>query len=256
MTKIAIAGACGRMGQALLKLAASQPGLQVAAAFDAPGRPGLPGMQPQLSASAAEAIAAADVLIDFTAPQATLAHLELAAAAGKAVVIGTTGFSPAERQALVALSSRVPVVLSSNYSVGVNVLWKALDMVARVTGDAYDVEVIETHHHDKKDAPSGTAMTTAEVLAKALGRGKEDFVYGRHGLMGARSGREIGIHAVRGGDIVGDHTVLFAGPGERLEFKHQAHSRENFAAGALKAAEWLSGRPAGLYSMQQVLGLA
>jgi len=256
MTKIAIAGACGRMGQALLKLGSSHPGLEVASAFDAPGHAGLPGMRPLLSASAAEAIAAADVLIDFTAPQATLAHLELAAASGKAVVIGTTGFSPAERQALEALSRRLPIVLSSNYSVGVNVLWKALDMVARVTGDAYDVEVIEAHHRDKKDAPSGTAMTTAEVIAKALGRGKEDFIYGRQGLVGARSGREIGIHAVRGGDIVGDHTVLFAGPGERLEFKHQAHSRENFAAGALKAAVWLAGRPAGLYSMQQVLGLA
>jgi 4-hydroxy-tetrahydrodipicolinate reductase len=253
MTKIAIAGACGRMGQALLKLAGGQPGLQVAAAFDAPGHPGLPGIA--LAASAAEAISAADVLIDFTAPQATLAHLELAAKAGKAMVIGTTGFSPAERQALQAFSRRMPMVLSSNYSVGVNVLWKALDMVARVTGDAYDVEVIEAHHRAKKDAPSGTALATAEVLAKALGRGQEDFIYGRHGLVGARSGREIGIHAVRGGDIVGDHTVLFAGPGERLEFKHQAHSRENFAAGALKAALWVAGRPAGMYSMQQVLGL-
>jgi 4-hydroxy-tetrahydrodipicolinate reductase len=254
------------MGLALLRVAAATPGLQVAGGFEAPGhaalgRPlgelaGLPGLSLRLGDSAAAAMAGADVLMDFTTPQATLAHLELAAKAGMAAVIGTTGLSPEERAKVEAFSRQIPCVLSSNYSVGINVLWKALDMVARVTGDAFDVEIIETHHHAKKDAPSGTALTTAEVLAKALGRGQEDFVYGRHGLVGARSGREIGIHAVRGGDIVGDHTVLFAGPGERLEFKHQAHSRDNLAAGALKAAQWVKGRPAGLYSMQQVLGLA
>ncbi len=173
-------------------------------------------------------------------------------------MIGTTGLEAKELAQIKAASRKIPIVLSSNYSVGVNILWKALALVASITGDDYDVEVIEAHHHFKKDAPSGTAMTTAEVLAKAVGRDLPTWArYGRpKGMVGARDSREIGLHTVRGGDIVGDHTVLFAGAGERLEFKHQAHSRDNFALGAIRAAKWLihKKRKPGLYSMADVLG--
>jgi 4-hydroxy-tetrahydrodipicolinate reductase len=201
------------------------------------------------------------MVIDFTAPKATLETLAAVGRSGRkaALVIGTTGFEPAQIARIKAAAARQRIAMASNYSVGMNLLWKVLETVARTTGDGYDVEVIEAHHHHKKDAPSGTALTTAEVLAKALGRDLAQWArYGRpRGVAEARDSREIGLHAVRGGDIVGDHTVLFAGPGERLEFKHQAHSRENFVRGALRAGRWLcaAGRKPGLYSMAQVLGL-
>lgn len=253
--RIALAGALGRMGRAISAVVQADPGARLVAAWDRPGQ-AVPGLAEGPQALGRQAV---DAVIDFSTPKATLATLAAAqqAKARPAVVIGTTGFSKAELVRVKAASRRLRVVLSSNYSVGVNLLWQALDLVARATGDGYDVEVIEAHHHHKRDSPSGTAMTTAQVLARALGRTERDFRYGRpHGNIGARGPREIGLHTVRGGDIVGDHTVLFAGPGERLELKHQAHSRENFARGALRAACWAAakGRRPGLYSMAQVLG--
>jgi 4-hydroxy-tetrahydrodipicolinate reductase len=265
--RIAVAGALGRMGRAILGVASQDPRVQVAAGWERPGHAAL-GQDLGLAAglgrlgvplSAGPSLDGVDAIIDFTAPTATLAHLAAAqkARSKPAVIIGTTGFEKAQLAKLKAASRGLRLVLSSNYSVGVNLLWQALGLVARVTGDDYDVEVIEAHHHHKKDSPSGTAMTTAEVLARALGRGAKDYRYGRpHGNIGPRGKREIGLHTVRGGDIVGDHTVLFAGAGERLELKHQAHSRENFARGSVRAALWAvdKRRKAGLYSMAQVLG--
>ena len=265
--RIAVAGALGRMGRAILGVAAQDARVSIAAGWERPGDPrlgqdlgaaaGLPALGVPLAG--APQLEGVDVVIDFTSPEATLA---LVAAAlrlkqAPALVIGTTGMEPAQRAKVKAASKRLRIVMASNYSVGMNLLWQALSMVAAVTGDDYDVEVIEAHHHHKKDSPSGTAMTTAEVLAKALGRDLSRWArYGRaKGNIGARDKREIGLHTVRGGDIVGDHTVLFAGPGERLELKHQAHSRENFARGSVRAGLWVAaGRKPGLYSMAQVLG--
>jgi 4-hydroxy-tetrahydrodipicolinate reductase len=266
--KIAVAGALGRMGRAVLSAASLDPDATVVAGWERPGNPdlgrdlgasaGLPNLGVPLAAR--PAVEGADLIIDFTSPESTLAILEAVARSGTrpALVIGTTGFEPAQLAKVKAASKKLRIVLSSNFSVGMNLMWKALDTVARVTGDDYDVEVIEAHHHHKLDSPSGTAMTTAEVLARALDRDLASWArYGRpRGKIGARDPREIGLHTVRAGDIVGDHTVLFAGGGERLEFKHQAHSRENFARGALRAGHWLAekGRKPGLYTMAQVLG--
>jgi 4-hydroxy-tetrahydrodipicolinate reductase len=266
--RIAVAGALGRMGRMILQAAGRDRQVAVVGGWERPGNPlagqdlgvaaGLPslgvalGIKPDLAQAA--------VVIDFTSPESTLALVKAAQAMRKApgLVIGTTGLDPKQLALIKAAARRVPIVHSSNYSVGMNLLWQALALVASVTGEDYDVEVVEAHHHHKKDSPSGTAITTAEVLAKALGRDLAKWArYGRaRGNTGPRGPLEIGLHAVRGGDIVGDHTVLFAGPGERLEFKHQAHSRENFAQGALRAAHWLAkpGRKPGLYTMAQVLG--
>jgi 4-hydroxy-tetrahydrodipicolinate reductase len=266
--RIAVAGALGRMGRAILGVAEADASLAVVAGWDRPGHADLgrdigsaAGIRnlgaPLVASAVAEGV---DVIVDFSSPESTLATLAVAARAKRkpAVVIGTTGFSAAQLAQVKARSKTLRIVLASNYSVGMNLLWKALDLVARATGDDYDVEVIEAHHHHKKDSPSGTALTTAEVLARALGRDLGRWArYGRpRGNIGARDVREIGLHTVRGGDIVGDHTVLFAGGGERLEFKHQAHSRENFARGALRAGRWVNapGRGPGLYTMAQVLG--
>jgi 4-hydroxy-tetrahydrodipicolinate reductase len=270
MTKIVIIGALGRMGRAIASVAAARNDIDVVVACEREGHPaigqpysnftGIEKFKNPINAPLADAQAAKlgkdTILIDFTSAAATMVNLEICVKAGVPMVIGSTGITPDQLVKIHAAAKAIPIVLSTNYSVGMNLLWKALEVVAEVTGDDYDVEIVEAHHHFKKDSPSGTAMTTAEVLAKALGRTREDFIYGREGLVGERKTREIGIHAVRGGDIVGDHTVYFCGPGERLELKHQAHSRENFAGGALRAAVWLADKPAGLYSMRQVLGLA
>ncbi|HXB97646.1 MAG TPA: 4-hydroxy-tetrahydrodipicolinate reductase [bacterium] len=266
--RVAVAGALGRMGRAILQAAGHDRQVAVVGGWERPGHAlagqdlgnaaGLPSLGVPLGAG--PELGRADVVIDFTSPVSTLALVKAARALRKApgLVIGTTGLDPRQLAVIKAASKRVPIVHSSNYSVGMNLLWQALAVVAQVTGEDYDVEVIEAHHHHKKDSPSGTAITTAEVLAKALKRDLAKWArYGRpKGITGPRGPLEIGLHAVRGGDIVGDHTVLFAGPGERLEFKHQAHSRENFAQGALRAARWLAkpGRKPGLYTMAQVLG--
>jgi 4-hydroxy-tetrahydrodipicolinate reductase len=209
-----------------------------------------------LTDNLAAALRDGDVLVDFTAAEALPGHLDRCVAAGRAMVVGTTGLDAAGKAAIAAAATRIPVVHSANMSVGVNALAGLLQTAARALGAEYDVEIIEAHHNKKRDSPSGTALLLRDAVARGRGLDPEKAsVYGRHGMVGPRPEGEIGIHAVRGGDIVGDHTVLFAGPGERLEFVHRAHSRENFAKGAVLAAVWVLGRSPGLYSMQDVLGL-
>jgi 4-hydroxy-tetrahydrodipicolinate reductase len=194
--------------------------------------------------------------VDFTHFEASARHAEACAAAGVAAVIGSTGFTPEARSRVAAAARRVPVVLAPNMSVGVNVLFELVRQAAATLGDAYDVEIVELHHKRKKDAPSGTAVRLAEVAAGALGRDPEkDLTFARHGMIGERTSREIGVQTVRGGDIVGEHTVFFCGEGERLELTHRATAREQFARGAVRAATWVAGRPPGLHDMADVLGL-
>ena len=264
--RIAIAGAAGRMGRTLIAACAERPGLALAAAFEHAGSSalgldagvlaGLPANGIVVSADDALATSAFDVLIDFTSPAATLAHAAACAASGRALVVGTTGLTAAQKAELAAAATRTPVMFAANMSVGVTLCLALLRQAAQVLGDDFDVEIIEAHHRHKVDAPSGTALRMGEVVADALGRDLADCaVYGREGQTGARDRRTIGFATVRGGDIVGDHTVLFAGEGERIEITHKASSRLTFARGALRAAAWLAGRPAGLYDMQDVLGL-
>lgn len=196
-----------------------------------------------------------DVLIEFTAPEASLEHLEVVAQHRKAAVIGTTGFNPDQLARMRSLAEKAPCLWSPNMSLGVNLMYALVERAAAALGDAYDIEILEVHHHFKVDAPSGTALKLGEVLAGATGRGlSEAGVYGRKGLVGERKRGEIGIHAIRAGDIVGDHTVIFGGMGERLEITHRAQSRENFARGALRAAQWIVRQGSGLYNMKDVLG--
>lgn len=264
--RIALTGIAGRMGRTLAEAIAADDRLTLAAAVERPdssvigtdvgeltgiGRNGL------LVASELEQVVAdCDVVIDFTAPAATLAHLTCCREAGRPLVIGTTGLDDAGRQALSAAAADIPVVYAPNYSVGVNLSLKLLDMAARVLGDSVDIEIIEAHHRHKVDAPSGTALRMGEVVARALGRDLADVaVYGRQGHTGARERATIGFETIRAGDIVGDHTVLFAGDGERIEITHKASSRMTFAAGAVRAAVWATSQPPGLYDMNDVLGL-
>jgi 4-hydroxy-tetrahydrodipicolinate reductase len=264
--RLAVPGAAGKMGRMILKVIAETPSTQLVAAIERAGSPslgqdagaltGLPPLGVLVSEQLDEALAAAEVIIDFTAPSATAWTVSRAAERGVAMVIGTTGLGEAEKRAIWHAAERIPIVLSANMSLGVNVLFGLIAEAARALGDAYDVEIVELHHRQKKDAPSGTALAMANVLADTLGRNLAgSAVYGRHGEVGARRPDEIGIVAVRGGDIVGDHTAYFCGLGERLEITHRASSRETFARGAVRAAEWLRDRDPGLYDMQDVLGL-
>ncbi len=201
-------------------------------------------------------LADADVLIDFTRPEGTLAHLAACDVLKVKMVIGTTGLSEQHRERMADVAQRIAIVAAPNMSVGVNLVFKLLDTAARVLSEGYDVEIVEAHHRHKVDAPSGTALRMGEVVARAVGRDLASCaVYGREGVTGERNASTIGFATVRGGDIVGDHTVLFAGVGERVEITHKASSRATFAQGALRAARWLADRPAGLYDMQDVLGL-
>lgn len=227
------------MGHAVAT-AAAELGVPIAAAVDAGDDP-------------AAVIASCDVIVDFSSPAATGALLELAVAHRKPVVIGTTGQPAAERERLRTLAARIPCVWSANYSVGVNLLFHLTGEAARLLGEGYDAEIVEMHHRHKKDAPSGTAARLLEIVLAARRTGAAR--YGRHGLAGPRPTGEVGVHALRGGDVVGDHTVIFAGPGERIELTHKAADRSNFARGALCAAQWVVTQPAGLYDMQDVLGL-
>ena len=197
-----------------------------------------------------------DVVVDFSTPEATLSAIEICRQQRKGVVIGTTGFTPEQRQQIEAAAKEIPICQSANFSVGVNVVLKLLQQAAQVLGDEYDVEIIEAHHRAKVDSPSGTALRMGEVVARALGRDlRANAVYGREGNTGARDRKAIGFATVRGGDVIGDHTVLFLGEGERVEISHKASNRSNFALGALRAAQWLQDKPPGLYDMQDVLGL-
>ena len=267
MRSIVIAGAAGRMGKRLVDLVNAQDGARVAGALEYSQHPflgrdagevaGISRLEVPLVGSFSELSGSgADVMIDFTAPQATLANLEWAQTEAVAMVIGTTGMSVTEREQVTLAARKIPIVFAPNMSVGVNVLFKIAAEVATILGEDFDVEILEAHHHLKKDAPSGTAVHLGEIVAEALGRDyPEDAVFTRQGFTGARTRREIGMQTLRAGDIVGEHTVLFGGMGERLELIHRAHSRDNFAAGAVRAALWLAGRGPGLYDMQDVLGL-
>jgi 4-hydroxy-tetrahydrodipicolinate reductase len=251
--KIAIAGAGGRMGRTLIEAVLADRGLSLAAAFDVPGSPAVGQEVGNIRiASDPKASAAADVLIDFTRPEGTLEHLRHA----KAMVIGTTGFSPAQKKTIEEAAKRMPIAMAANFAVGVNAAYKLAETAARILGDAYDVEIIEAHHRHKVDAPSGTALRLGEVVAKALNRKLSDVArHGRAGETGERPEKQIGFHAIRGGDIVGEHTVMFAGQGERVEVTVRSQSRMTYAAGALRAARFLQNRAPGLYDMADVLGL-
>ena len=266
MTKVIVTGAAGKMGGRIIALIQGDDRMELVGALEQKGHPligkdvgsflgpGVTGVA--LGDDLDGCIDQADVVIDFTSHTASLDHLRVAAEHGTAIVIGSTGFTPDEMEKVADLSRGTRCVFAPNMSVGVNVMFKVLKEVAGILGDAYDVEIVETHHNQKKDAPSGTAVKMAEVIAEALGRDMGKIgVYGRRGMIGARPQAEIAVHTVRAGDIVGEHTVLFGGMGERLEFTHRAHSRENFARGAIRAALWIVDRGKGLYDMQDVLGL-
>ena len=263
--RIAIAGASGRMGRTLIEAVSQADDAVLAAALDLPGSACLGKDAGELIGAPCgirivddidAALAQADCLIDFTRPEGTLEHLEVCRRRGVNMVIGTTGFNFEGKQAIQAAGREIPIVFAPNMAVGVNLVFRLLDVAARALSEGYDVEVIEAHHRHKVDAPSGTALRMGEVVAAALGRDlSECAVYGREGHTGERPATQIGFATVRGGDIVGDHTVLFAGTGERVEISHKAASRMPYAMGALRAARYMRGRSSGLYDMQDVLGL-
>jgi 4-hydroxy-tetrahydrodipicolinate reductase len=266
MIKAIVAGAAGRMGGRIVHMLEGVQGIVLAGAFEKAGHPavgkdigevvGLPGKNIKIAGSLTEVLAAGDVLIDFTHPEVSLENLKEAAPAGKAVVIGTTGFVAAQIDEIKNLSQKTRVVLAPNMSVGVNLMFKVVADIAQILSSGYDVEIVEAHHRLKKDAPSGTAMKLAQVIAGAMQRNLDEVaVYERKGMIGQRTDAEIGIQTVRAGDIVGEHTVMFGGIGERLEIIHRAHNRDNFARGAVRAAQWIVAQPQGLYDMQDVLGL-
>jgi 4-hydroxy-tetrahydrodipicolinate reductase len=257
--RVVVPGAAGKMGRMVIE-AVLESGGQVTAAIERRGHPqigraaGVDGVT--VGDDFAAALEGADVYIDFTAPEATQAHVEAAAARGVAGIIGTTGLSPEARTAIMQAAARVPVVVAPNFSLGVTLMAALVEQAARVLGEAYDLEIVEVHHRAKRDAPSGTALAIGEAMARgrgldvgALRRG------GRDGDVGARPAAEIGLHAVRGGDVVGEHTAHFLGPGERMEIVHRAASRAVFARGAVRAARWAIAQPPGVYSMRDVLGL-
>lgn len=256
---VIIMGAKGRMGSTLVNLAMDSDQFSVrgvveraeySSGLELLGCPVAYDLQDLLPSCKGATV------IDFTAPEVSLASARKASKTGNPVVIGTTGLSADQLAELESLARDIPIFWSPNMSIGVNALVRVLPMLERILGEAYDMEITEIHHHHKKDAPSGTAVKLAQVLAQSRGWKMEDVGnYGRQGMVGARPHEELGVHALRGGDVVGDHTVYFFGPGERIEVTHRAHSRENFARGALRAAAWLSGQKAGrLYSMNQLLG--
>jgi 4-hydroxy-tetrahydrodipicolinate reductase len=266
MVRAAVAGVGGRMGSRIAQLIRDAEGIELAGAFEHSAHPAVGkdiaeiiGGSPTgktVCADMQEALGEADVVIDFTNAAASLGHLQVAAANRIAMVVGSTGFSADQMEQARELSREFPAVLTPNMSMGVNVLFKVVADVTRMLGSGFDVEIVEAHHRFKKDAPSGTALKLAQIVARALDRELDQVgVYARHGLIGERTLQEIGIQTVRGGDIVGEHTVLFAGMGERIELTHRAHSRDNFAHGALRAALWVVRQPPGLYDMQNVLGI-
>lgn len=266
MQRIAVMGAAGRMGKTLIEAVQQADGVCLSAAIDradsslvgadAGELAALGKLGVNLVGDLSAVLEQFDVLIDFTHPSVTLKNLEICRQAGKAMVIGTTGFSPQEKQLLADAGKQIPIVFAANFSVGVNLCLKLLDTAARVLGDEVDIEIIEAHHRHKVDAPSGTALRMGEVVANALGRDLQKVaVYGREGQTGARARETIGFATVRAGDVVGDHTVLFAADGERVEITHKASSRMTFAKGAVRSALWLQQRQPGLYDMQDVLGL-
>ncbi len=259
MTKIIVTGLSGRMGSHIADLVRKTHGTELAGATEAPGSFAIGTTLPeghQVVDDLAKCIERSDVVIDFTSPEATLYHASVAAQHGKAMVVGTTGFSEKQKKELSEYLKKIPGVWAPNMSIGVNVLLKVVAETARHLGDDYDVEIIEAHHRHKKDAPSGTALALGESVAAALGRNFSKVVcYHREGQTGERPAGQIGMQTLRGGDIVGDHTVMFAGIGERIELTHRANNRDNFARGAVLAAKWIHGKSPGIYGMTDVLGL-
>jgi len=266
MLKIAVTGAAGRMGRSLINACTQTDGCQLAAAIEHAGNSlvgsdagdlaGVGSLGITLVDKLADITNDFDTLIDFTRPEATIENLAFCVEHGKNIVIGTTGFSDEQKQQIADAAKTIGVIFAPNMSVGVNLCFKLLDIAARVLGDEVDIEVIEAHHRHKVDAPSGTAIRMGEVVADALGRNLDDCaVYGREGVTGERDRKTIGFETIRAGDIVGDHTVMFAGDGERVEITHKASSRMTFANGAIREANWLQEQGTGLYDMQDVLGL-
>ncbi|MBN1905661.1 MAG: 4-hydroxy-tetrahydrodipicolinate reductase [Deltaproteobacteria bacterium] len=266
MVNIIVAGAAGRMGIRIINIINETEGVILNGTFEHPDNPmigqdagqtaGIGAKGIKISNSLDDIITTGDVIIDFTIPSATIENVKKASAAGKAIVIGTTGISEDEIKEIRRSSEKIPVVLAPNMSIGVNVMFKIAAEMAKLLGNDFDMEIVEAHHRLKKDAPSGTAIGLAKKLAEATGRDlSKTAVYSRHGMIGQRTNDEIGIQTVRAGDITGDHTVLFGGIGERLELTHRAHNRDNFAKGAVMAAKWIINKKPGLYDMQDVLGL-
>jgi 4-hydroxy-tetrahydrodipicolinate reductase len=264
--RIAIAGASGRMGRMLIEAVQAAPDMQLSGALDVPGSPALgsdaaaflgQSSDVKITSDLRAGLSGAQVLIDFTRPEGTLAHLAVCQELGVKAVIGTTGFTEDQKLALKEFSAAVAMVVAPNMSVGVNVVLQLLDRAARALSEGYDIEIIEAHHRHKVDAPSGTALKMGEVVAQALGRDlKECAVYGREGVTGERDPSTIGFATIRGGDVVGDHTVLFAGIGERIEITHKSSSRATYAQGSLRAARFLMAHASGCFDMNDVLGLS
>jgi 4-hydroxy-tetrahydrodipicolinate reductase len=266
VTRAVVTGAGGRMGSQIIRLIAETDSISLAGAAEQAGHlavgrdagevAGIGPVGVRVVDRLEDAVGLGDVVIDFTSAVASMAHLDVVCRTGKAIVIGSTGFDGQQRAEIERRSPETRVFMAPNMSLGLNVVLRVVQEVVRLLGDGYDVEILETHHRFKKDAPSGTALALAEAVAAAAGRNLEtDGVYGRRGLVGERRPREIGIHAVRAGDVVGDHTVIFGGLGERVEVTHRVSSRETFARGALRAAVWLPSQPRGLYGMKDLLGL-
>lgn len=266
MIKVGVAGAAGKMGSRISALCREYEGLQLAGAFERSGHKeigrdigsvaGIGETGVILQDSIEKVIDAVDLIVDFTSVESTKENLKIASQKGKAMIIGTTGLSKDDVEEIESSFRRIPCVMASNMSLGVNLLLRVLKDIARVLGNDYDIEIVEAHHRLKKDAPSGTAIKMAQVIADAVNRNLDEVaVYSRKGIIGQRTQKEIGIQTVRAGDIVGEHTVLFGGLGERIEIIHKASSRDTFARGALKAALWIAGKPSGLYDMQDVLNL-
>ncbi len=267
MMRVVVTGVSGRMGTAVVELVAQTPQLQLVGVSERPdsvlvGQPlsdlvkGAPALI-KISGTLGEALdAGAEVVVDFSTPEASVSHAQACAQRGIALVVGTTGFSAEAQQHLATAAKKIAMVVAPNLSVGVNVTMAVAAQLARQLGEGFDVEIVETHHRMKRDAPSGTALKLAQVLKEALQRNDDDLCLSRVGDIGARPAAEIGVQTLRGGDVVGEHTVFFLGDGERVELTHRATSRIHFARGALRAAAWILNRPAGLYSMNDVLGLS
>ncbi|MDA1192612.1 MAG: 4-hydroxy-tetrahydrodipicolinate reductase [Candidatus Poribacteria bacterium] len=264
VTRVIVDGAGGRMGRMIVAGVSRRENMEVVGAVDATGSPvlgqdagslaGIGEIGVPVVDSLEKVIAQGDVVIEFTLPEATLTNLRTVVRHGKRMVIATTGFDENQLKELDALTAQIPSVMAPNYSVGLNALLKAVSIVAETLGDDYDIEIVEAHHNQKVDAPSGTAVRIAEVAAAGVNRNlNEVAVYGREGIVGKRTQKEIGIHAVRGGDIVGDHTIYFVGAGERVELTHRAQSRETFANGAIRAAAWVMTAPKGRHTIEDVL---
>ena len=264
MIRVVITGICGRMGRCLTGCLAQQTDMELVGAIQYPLHPqigsdagvvaGIGDIGVPITDKLDDVLQNADVVIEFSKPKAALGYLQQVTNADKAIVIGTTGFDPDELATIKALASRIRCVMAPNMSLGVNVMIQALDLIAKALGDDYNIEVIEAHHNHKADSPSGTALRLAETVTATLERDLDEVgVYNRHGIVGARPKKQIGIHAVRGGDIAGDHTVLFATEGEQLSVVHRAHSPEAFAKGAIRAARWVVDAPKGLHDVSEVL---